>query len=498
MENVTENDVRVHYSGFIIFGAKLISVATGMAFTLLITRNTTSSDYGVWANIFDLITYFAILATSIPFWTTRFVAHGKEGATKTGLVANLAIAAVSTACYLPLAFVITAFWRTSAYLIIYLVGAIQITNIHVITALEGSLRALKPQTVGYGLLIEEASKVSLAYVLIVVLQQPLLGAMISLMTAMVIQAFYYMKILSGEFKQRIQWGYVREWLRGSVANIYQAVGNQIAAFVFILLLSYGTAAARGNYQAAATIANIIAYSSFLSFALYPKLLAEGKTTDIATSLKMVLMFAIPMTAGAMAIPDSFLIILNEPYAAAAPILLLLAIDAFVVTISQFYTNVLFGVERLDEEARIPFKQLAKSSIFKVFTLPYVHAAITLPTTLYVLTTFAPGQLVQAAVYVAAINMTARITMFLVLYTIMRKSVKVVVPWRSVGKYVFASTVMAATLYLLPHQTRILWTLVTAALGAGIYLALLLAIDKEARVLAVSIVQEIEVKSRKKG
>jgi hypothetical protein len=213
---------------------------------------------------------------------------------------------------------------------------------------------------------------------------------------------------------------------------------------------------------------------------------------------MVLMFAIPMAAGAMAISESFLVILDAPYGEAAPILFLLAFDSLVLTISQFYTSVFLGVERLDKEAKIPLRRLVRSHIFTVFTLPYIHAAITLPTTYYVLTTFAAGQPVQAAVYVTAINMTARIAMFLVLYAIMQRSVKVIVPWKSVGKYVFASVVMAATLYLLPHPTRIVVTLAAAALGAVVYMALLLVIDKEVRMLAVSIVQEIKNRFRKKG
>jgi hypothetical protein len=41
-----------------------------------------------------------------------------------------------------------------------------------------------------------------------------------------------------------------------------------------MLFAYGGEAARGNYGAAAEIANVITSSSFLAFALYPKLLAE--------------------------------------------------------------------------------------------------------------------------------------------------------------------------------------------------------------------------------
>lgn len=496
MKDVTDEGIRVQYSGLIIFGTKLASVVTGMMFTLLITRNVTKHDFGIWANVFDLLAYFTILATAIPFWTTRFVARGKEGATKTGFIANLAIAAISAACYLPIVFIATSVLNVeSTFVGIYLVASIQIINIHTICALEGSLRAKKPQAVGYGLIIEEVSKVCLAYLLIVELQQPLLGSMISLVAATTIQTLYYLRILRNEFEQKIQWSYVREWLRGSVANIYQAVGNQIAAIVFILLLSFGTPEARANYQAAITIASIIAYSSFLSFALYPKLLAENKMGDVTASLKMVLMFAIPMAAGALAIPESFLIILNEVYAVAAPILVLLAIDALVIIVSQFYTFVLLGTEKLDEEAKIPLRLLIRSNIFKVFTLPYVHAAVTLPTTIYVLTSFAAGQSLDAALYVTVINMATRLAMFFALYGIMRKSVRIAVPWRSIGKYAFAAIVMGAILILLPHPTRLTLTLLSVVVGALVYGALLLTIDRDTRTLVGDILDEVRDKMR---
>jgi len=490
---LAKNEIRLQYSGFVIFAAKMLSIATGMIFTLLITRNTTPEQYGIWSNIFDSMAYFMLLATALPFWTTRFVARGREGAIKTGFAANLIIALISVALYIPLVPVITSALNISeSYIILYLIASAQIIELYLINVLEACLRAKKPQAVGYGLLVAEACKITLAYVLIVKFQEPLSGAMVSLVTAISIQTIYYVKLLSEDFKQKFQWGYVKEWLKGSTANIYNVAGNQIAAFIFILLIMYGGKAARGDYQAAATIANIIVYSSFLAFALYPKLLAENSLEDITTSLRMVLMFAIPMTAGAMAMPDSLLIILKEPYKEAAPVLFLLAIDAFIVTLSGFFTFVLFGVEKLDEKAKIPLKQLAKSNIFKVFTLPYIHSAITLPTAFYVLTnlTYTP---VEAALYVTIINMTARFAMFLILYTIVHKSIKIAIPWRNIAKYVFASAVMATVLFVIPHPTRLSLTLGLTAIGGIIYLALLMAIDKEARSLADSMWQEIKLK-----
>ena len=501
-----ENKIRLQYSGFIIFAARMLSVATGMIFVLLITRNTTKEQYGIWSNIFDLMAYFMLLASVIPFWTTRFVARGKDGAAKTGFIANLTIAIIATLIYIPLVPIITSVLGISGpYIVLYFIASAYIIELYLVNVLEATLRAKKPEALGYGLLIEEACKITLAYVLISALQQrlvlqkgllSLLAAMISLVTAIIIQITYYLKLVFADLKQKIRWDYAKEWIKGSAANIYNVMGNQLAAFIFILLILYGGKAARGEYQAAATISNIITYSSFVAFALYPKLLAEKKLEDVTTSLRTVLMFAIPMVAGAIAMPDSFLTILNVTYGEPTPILILrlLACDAFIITISTFFTSVLFGFERLDEKAKIPFKQLVKSNIFKVFTLPYIHSAITLPTAFYVLTNFAYNPL-QAALYVTIINMSARFTMFLILYIIVRKTVQVIIPWRNILNYVFAAAVMGVILYTIPHPTKITPTIGAAIAGGLIYIILLMIIEKEARSLIRSIWSEVRAEIR---
>jgi hypothetical protein len=190
----------------------------------------------------------------------------------------------------------------------------QIIELHLLSAFEASLRAQKPQTLGYGLIIAEILKVSLGYMLIFGrILKPLEGAIISLTLAIAAQIIYYLKLHVEDLKQNVNWAYVKEWAKGSIANIYNVLGNQIAAFIFIMLFTYGGETARSNYGAAFQIANIITYSSFLAFALYPKLLAEKSSSDITTSIKTVLMFAIPMTAGALTLPDLYLTILNPEY-----------------------------------------------------------------------------------------------------------------------------------------------------------------------------------------
>ncbi|MEM3701063.1 MAG: hypothetical protein QXL57_09420, partial [Candidatus Bathyarchaeia archaeon] len=288
-------------------------------------------------------------------------------------------------------------------------------------------------------------------------------------------------------------------LKGSIANVYNVLGNQIASFIFILLFTHGGEQARGNYGAAFQIANIITYSSFLAFALYPKLLAEKSGQDVTTSIKTVLTFAIPMTAGALTLSELYLTILNVEYMEATPVLRVLAIDSFIVTISTLFSFVLYGYERIDEEAKIPFKELVKSRLFIAFSLPYIHSAITIPLTYYMLTTYTRKQPVPSALTVAIINSAARFAMFLILYAMVRKMIQLEIPWKNIAKYVFASIIMSGALYVINEvlrPTRVYQILGLTAFGGLLYIAIIALIDIDARMLTNSIWLEIKSKLKR--
>ena len=503
---MAKKKIRLEYSGFIIFAAYMVSIVTGLIFQFMVARalyktytvdSVTRSEYDLWLNINDVVPYFTLMSSVLPFWIMRFAARGKGEAAKTGIIANLTISAIATLVYLLLVSFITSALRISAtYLPAYFLMAIQIIELYSIAVLEACLQAKVPQTIGYGMLVQQVCKVVLGYVLIIRLDQPLLGVVVTTIASFALQTVYYLKLLAPELKQRIEWGYVKEWLKGSVATIYNVVGCQIAAFIFIMLFEYGGTDARGIVGAAAAVTTVITYSWFLAYALYPKLLAEKRREDITASLRMVLMFAIPMTVGAIALSNSFIVLLKPDYSFAGPVLIVLAIDAFITVLSNIFASVLFGFEKVDDNAKLSLRQLTKSRLWMAFSLPYVYSAITLPTTYYVLTNYAYNQPFYAALYVSIISSSAHFATLLIQYSIVRKMAKIAVPWRSVAKYALSAAVMGSVLYLIPHTTRLPMTLVETALGGIIYLALLMVIDKEARSLPSSIMREIKRRMKK--
>lgn len=499
----TSKDLRLQYSGYVIFVIQIFSVVTGLVFTLLLTRNMNSDQYGIWTNIFDYIGYFTLFSGVLPFWATRFVARGKAGTVKTNALAQLCIALGSTAIYFPVMFVIFTFvidpkisrlndvGHAAAYLPIFLIAGLYILAFYMISVFEAILQSKKPQTLGFGLLIEELVKVGVALVLILGFRQLFLGAVLALILSMFVQVGYYVWLLRDDFKGKVQWSYLKEWLKGSTALAYNAVGNQLMSFVLILLFFYGGPTTRAYYQAASSFAVIISYSISLSTALYPKLLAKGCSSEqVGKSFRTVMMLGIPLTAITMTMSYSFLIVLKNVYGAAWPVLIALSAYTLIGLVTSFYSSVLLGVESFDAEGTISFRQLLRSKIFKLFTLPYIQAAIALPLAYFVLTRLPLAGLVEATLAVIAILIGVQASTFGGLYLLMRRSIRIPVAWVSIGKYVLTSALMVAVLLLLPTTTTLLFTVAKAILGFLIYAATLLAIDKQAREIIRQIWAEI--------
>ena len=486
------NQIRLRYSGFIVFTTQVLSLITGLVFTLLLTRNMSTDQFNIWTNIFDYTGYFLLFNPVLPFWATRFVARGKEGAVKTSVSAQLTIALASTIIYFPVIVLISRAIGTSSYLLIYLIAGFYILTFYSITIFESILQCIKPQFVGYGLMIEEIVKVSVALVLILGFKQLFLGAILGLVVSCVVQVFFYVYLLRDYFKQKIHWGYLKEWLKGSPAIAYNAIGGQLMSAVFILLFLYGGSGARAYYQAALTFTVIISYANSLAFALYPKLLAKTCNDEqVGVSFRTIMMLAIPFATITMVMSMSFLTILKISYIVAWPVLIALTVDTVIVMVYTFYTSCLMGVEAFDAEGKIAFRKLIKSKIFKVFSIPYIQAAIAIPLTYFVLTSLPAANPVQATVDVVVILMIVHISTLTGLYYFMRHSVKIPVAWKRIAKYIMAALLMGIVLFLLPTTSTLLSTIAKAIGGFALYIALLLVIDAQARELLGLVWEEIK-------
>lgn len=490
MTNAPRESVRLQFSGFVLFLSRLISVGTGLLFVLIATRNISTREFGVFGNLSDVLGYFTLASTIMPFWTTRFLARRHVAASKTGLTANLIMSAIFSLLYLLLLSTIMAMLRIDeAYRIVYAVLTFQIMEIHALAELEAILQATRPHLIGFGFLTFEACKITAGFFLVLWLKLGLLGVVCSIIFAYAVQVAFYLKFTLGDLGDRVRWSFVKEWIKASPINLYNIAGQRLASLVLILLFMYGGQLARAYYGAASTIAGIVGYSSFLAFALYPRLLSRDNPEDVLTSLRRVSMFMMPMTTGAIVLSDSYLVILNPVYRDARLVLILLSVSNACISLSYIFGSVVIGSEKLDAEGKIVLKELIKSRLFLDYSLPYIESSFTVPLAYFTLTNIAKGAM-EAAMAIAFINATANITILSIRYTVARRCMRFSIPWPSIAKYVAASAVMALALYAFPSPTRLSATLALTFFGGAIYLAVLSAIDRETRVVFRSARQTI--------
>jgi len=480
---LAENGIRLRYAGFVIFLSRLISIGTGLIFTLLITRSVSPEDYGVYGNLGDILSCFTIISTIIPFWIVRFEARRWPGSLKTGFIMNFLIGLASTILYLlSVMGIISALRINLDYMPAYLIAAVMIFESHLLSALEASLYPRRPEKIGFGLLVFEVSKVVLGILSLYVFRMGLMGALLSVIFAYLCQAAFYAKLLLQGFKEKIRWGYVKEWLKASILNIYGIAGERLLILANIFLFIHGGELARAYYGASSAIASIVAYSSSIAHALYPKLLSEVRSEDITLSLNLVLMFAMPMFFGAVVLSRELLSILNPVYIIAAPTLTILALSSLVLSTSSVFESVIIGTENFDVTAKIPFKSAFGSRLFLLLTLRYLQALIVLMPTYLMLSLFQLDG-ISSTFYFALISCVGQIVMMVAKFFVARSSISFAIPWKNLVKYTCSSLVMALGLYALSMPPRLAMTLLRVIIGAIIYFAMLIVIDDEVRMIA---------------
>ena len=493
----SSKNIRFHYSGYVIFAVQIFSLVTGLIFTLLLTRNMNPDQYGIWTNIFDYIAYFTVFSGVFAFWAERFVARGIPGAVKTGTVAQLITGLIFTAIYFPIIFLI---YRgaiapkigTMSYLPIFLIAGTYIVSFLYDNRLRRFTATKKTSGTRVRLADRGNSESQCGFGFDFGLQRVVLWCHFRLGAFLFCAGRLLRVAFARGLQRKDNWGYVKEWIKGSAALAYNAFGGQLLTFAYIFLFFYGGPDTRAYYQAATSFGAIISYAISLSIALYPRLLSNSCSREqVRSSFRTVMMLGIPLASINIAMSYSFLTVLNVAYGQAWSVLVALSFLMLFGLVSSFYNNCVMGVESFDAEGKISLRQLVRSKVFKVFTLPYIQAAIALPSTLLALTLLPVAGSVEATLIVIIILLCAQVFTFSLLYKFMHHEISIPIDWKSIGKYVLASATVALILFFAPTTTTLFPTAVKAIIGFLLYLALLLTIDEQARELLRQVWAEIK-------
>ena len=204
------SNVRVTYSGLIAFVISIGSVFTGLIFTLIVTRQLTQIEFGMWSLIGGMTAYVFVVQPIIGYWVTREIARDQESG-KTALVSNNIFMTIGVIVYVIIVYVVES--QSDADLNILLFAAVLIPVNFLRSILSAIGAGFKPQVVQYGFLVFELSKIPLGLVLVYFFDMGLIGAIITItiatLASVIILAIFVKEKIVGKFN----FVYIKKWLK---------------------------------------------------------------------------------------------------------------------------------------------------------------------------------------------------------------------------------------------------------------------------------------------
>ena len=361
--------IRVTYSGLIAFVVGLSGIFTGIIFTIIVTRELTPDEVGLWTLIGSLVSYVVIIEPIISFWTTRQIARGEQVA-KTSVATSGLLSVAAIVVYGGIALYISSSLNVDFFPVIlaaFLVPLMFLTN-----TLNSIALSHKPQAISYGMIVFEVAKLPLGLLLVYSAQIGLVGAIIATIIASLVKTIFLIVFIWDTLVESIKINVIKYWFRLSWLPVYTN-GSGLIFSLDVLIFSLLTNSLLGlaYWGVANAISNLVAHSAQISQALYPKILATGKKEIIGQNLKRLLFFAIPLLAASIVFAKPALHILNPLYIEGVFIVYFLSIRTFMYTIRNVVNGILASYENVDIDKGVSIKKIVKSKLFLLPTLDYL-------------------------------------------------------------------------------------------------------------------------------
>ena len=365
------SSIRLTYSGLIGLVVRIASLATGLIFSVLVTRNLTIADFGLYSLIGSLIAYAMFGHIISAYWIPREIARGKEVG-RTGLLTNGIFSLAGTIAYLIAAYVVAQ--NTESDFSILLLGAILIPATYISNSLDNINQGFKPQGISYALISFEIAKIPLGFLLLEGTALGLTGAILATFFALVA------KICVGAFfawprlKVSINISYLIRWLKLSWLSLYDGLSSNIYVFdTMIVAVILGSTEPLAYFAAAMTVSIIASHAGVLAIGLGPKLISETRIEYVRTVLRLFTLIGIPLFVAVIVFAKPLLFLLNPAYSLAVPVVYIISFRVFLYTIFTIFYSILWGIEKVDINKNANFSQYRKSNLFLLGTVKFVRA-----------------------------------------------------------------------------------------------------------------------------
>ncbi|MCD6592001.1 MAG: polysaccharide biosynthesis protein, partial [Thaumarchaeota archaeon] len=454
----------------------------GFVFVVLVSRNLSQGDLGAWFFIGSMLSYFQIFEKVLPYWVIRDSARGAK-LVRTSVTSNALISIPLFIGFLIASSTVADVVKVDVFL--FLIASLLLPVYYIQAPLTSVIYARYPHLASLRNPIIDGVKIPLALLL---LPYGLKGVLIAVILANMAYLAYSIIVVRKEVEDKLRLDWLKKRLRHIWLPLFQSASGYISSasdsFLVGVLLSPTDLA---YYGIGLTISNAIRSSRQLSLPFSVKLISKGETSrrEMRSLLKFISIFVIPMLIGGILLAPGLFRIFGKIYMRKAWILPPLLIAAALTTYSSAFKGLLKGLEKIDRNLEVGYKELLRSMLFIVDSMDYVFAAMIIALSL-LLVPYMGG-------FGAAIGrLIASLTIFIILAYMSRRYLpsREILP--DLAKICIACLPMAIFLISFKPASAIM-TLASVAIGAAIYFITLYIVDSESRTLVKFLIKEFSEK-----
>jgi len=366
------SSIRVTYSGLISFAVGIVTVVTGLVFTLIVTRQLSQDEFGTWGLIGGLISYALIIGPIVSYWSTREIARG-ENSGKTALYSTGCFSSLAVLIYIGIA-MLMGFQGIDQNLLIL---AAILVPVEFFRNILGSISlGFKPQIGEYGLLTFEIAKIPLAILMISYWDMGLSGVILTVALAGLANIIVLIIKTKEKLVGKFNVSFLKKWLKlfwlPTFPRISMIFNN---SDVVVYTLMTGSVGGVAYWVVSRSVSRLVRHSLRVNKGLYPKLLSGGKKQYFQENIVRVFYFAFPLTAISITFARPALFALNPIYEIVTPVIIIMSFLIFLRTLGDIFRQSLTGLEKVDTSQKSNFIDYLKSKLFYLPLLTNIQRGV---------------------------------------------------------------------------------------------------------------------------
>jgi len=495
------SSIRVTYSGLFFFVVGIITVFTGLAFLLIVTRSLNPFEFGTWNLIIGIILYVSLIQPITSYWITREIARN-ETSSKTAIISSGLFSSIGIVLFLVIAFFTSE--QTDAIQEVLFFAVIMIPVIFLNDVLISINMGFKPHVTSFGKLSLEITKIPLAILFVYSMDFGVQGVILSVTLANIPSIILLSYFAREKIMNKFKFEYIKKWIRLSWVSLYPGINLLFRSLdVLIFSLITGSVIGLAYYGAAWSVSTLVAQSSSISSAVYPKLLSGGKTDYLQDNITKMFYFATLLSAISITFARPGLFALNPLYEIAIPLVIIMTMRFILDTFNRAFENFLIGIEKVDQDSKSTFKNYAKSKLFAIPTFRLIQNIVYMILLITILIFLSSNHSdFELLTYWVILGFITSIPITIYLSILVSRNFKVKLDLFSSSKYVISCIIIFVPIYFitdiyLEYNERIIEFLPNLLIFVGIgiifYLSLTYIIDSKTRIFFNAIIQEIKNK-----